>query len=113
MKKLWSHLKRIWNMPHTHKQEYDSLYSYVSDMNSRLGEHTTVHADIRYKGRSQIIVIGEYRNHDYVHVFDVDVSTLTSLIEMLQRMEKNSKVGRFDMPSTMPNLSAVYQKDRF
>jgi hypothetical protein len=89
---------------------------YLSDRvrraEDRIGEHTTVHADIHFKKPHQIIVVGRYRNQDYVRVFDMDEPDFVHLIERLKFIEKNSKVGRFDMVGGM-SISAVYERDRF
>lgn len=87
------------------------LKSRVDDLENRIGEHTVVHADIHYRTPHQVIVIGQYRNRDYVRVFNVEAA-LDDLVEYLRKVEKNAKVGRFDMPHSVP-FSVVYERDRF
>jgi len=112
-KQLFSHLKNIWEMPNKHEEQYRDMYNYVSGIHKELNERTTVHADIHYKGEgTQIIVVGRYRNKDYVRAFTVRQESLSSLIEMLRTEEKYAKVGRLDMIGGL-DFSAVYDRDEF
>jgi len=113
IKQYFEHLKQIWNMPNKHEKQYRDMYNYVNELRRMIGERTTVHADINYKGSgSQIIVVGRYNGKDYVRSFNVREESLHSLIEMLRNEEKYAKVGRFDMIGGM-DFSAVYDRDTF
>jgi hypothetical protein len=113
LRQLFSHLKHIWDMPNKHEKQYQDMYNYVAGLHRKISENTTVHADIHYKGEgTQIIVVGRYRNKDYVRAFTVRQESLSSLIEMLKIEEKYAKVGRFDMVGGM-DFSAVYDRDEF
>lgn len=110
---IWQHLKQVWNMPNKHDKQYKDMYNYISEIDKKIGERTTVHADINYKGTgSQIIVVGKYRNKDYVRSFNVRTESLSSLIDILSREEKGANVGHFDMIGGI-DFSAVYDRDNF
>ncbi len=110
---IWEHIKQIWNMPNKYDKQYRDMFNYVSEIDRKIGERTTVHADIHYEGSgSQIIVVGRYRNKDYVRSFNVKTENLHQLIEILSREEKGANVGRFDMIGGF-DFSAVYDRDKF
>jgi len=113
LKQLFLHLRHVWEMPNKHEKQYRDMYNYVSELHRKINENTTVHADIGYKGTgSQIIVVGKYRNKDYVRSFNVKSENLDSLIQLLREEEKGANVGKFDMIGTM-EFSAVYNRDKF
>jgi len=113
LNQIWQHLKQVWDMPNKHEKQYRDMFNHVSEVDRKIGERTTVHADINYKGTgSQIIVVGRYRNKDYVRAFNVRAENLSNLIEILSREEKGANVGHFDMIGGI-DFSAVYNRDNF
>ena len=96
-------------------RQYDTdrvaLLTQIRQVHNRLGEHTTVHMDLCQESPSQIIVIGQYRNRDYVHVFNVDEESFLNIIERLRTYEPNAKLGRCDVPPLIP-FSSVYPHER-
>lgn len=113
LKQIIERLKQIWDMPSKHERQYRDLYNYISEVHRKLNENTTVHADIGWKDTgTQIIVIGRYRNKDYVRAFTINQESLSGLIDLLNEQEKYAKRGRFDMVGGM-DFSAVYDRDRF
>ena len=106
-------LKYIWNLPEYYENLYRVTADNIVELDKKIGERTTVHADIGYKGTgSQIIVIGRYQNKDYVRSFNVRTENLGSLIELLRIEEKGANVGKFDMIGAM-EFSAVYPYEKF
>lgn len=113
IKKFFERVKYIWNISESLDDCYHDIVARVNQVDAKIGERTTVHADIGYKGTgSQIIVIGRYQNKDYVRSFNVRNESLHSLIDMLRREEKNAGVGKFDMVGGI-EFSAVYNRETF
>ena len=114
---FWKRLVRLWQLSEQYDKNRSSDISlvkgYLNDFQAQLNEHTVVHADIHYKQPSQVIVIGRYRNNDYVRVFNLEHNGFEDLVDKLREMERNAEVGRFDLPSHAFPFSAVYKKDRF
>lgn len=113
LKQILTHIKHVWEMPNKHEKQYRDMFNLVMEIDKKIGERTTVHADIGYKGTgSQIIVVGRYKNKDYVRSFNVRTENLGSLIELLKTEEHGANVGKFDMIGGI-EFSAVYDRDRF
>ena len=121
LKKLVSLYKRVvklWLLSESYNYIIDGcgqitdINARISMVETRIGEHTTIHADIHHYDPHHIIVIGKYLNRDYVRMFELDEKDLAEMIETLKGMEPNAKVGRFDMVSGF-GFSAVYKRDRF
>jgi len=105
-------LRNLWRIA----KEYDNTKARLSaDMEfllKRINERTTVHADIHMKTPSLVIVVGKYRNHDYVRAFPVDHDSLHGLIEYIKRVEPRARVGRMDINPSI-KFSSVYRDERF
>ena len=113
LKRITERLKAIWNLPEQNEKRYREMLTVLGATQAKVNERCEVHADIRYKEPHQVIVIGRYKGRDYVRIFGVSEPTFYGLIDRLHYEERNSKVGRFDMPSGYPDISAVYDLDKF
>ena len=78
----------------------------VADAVSFIKKATTVSADISPMARdpSMVIVVGRYRNNDYVKVFEVG-GDFSRLVDQLRDMERHCGRGRYDKPIGM-NIDA-------
>lgn len=66
-------------------------------------DRTTINADIHShpKSKNQIIVVGRYRDRDYINVFEMGGKALTDLIKQLEEMEKYGHLNVVDSPLQM------------
>jgi hypothetical protein len=69
---------------------------------------TDIHADIHYKSDNQIIVVGRYRNRDYVQVFHVAPDDFCAMIEKFRDMERYGYMARVDAP---PQMKVVFENE--
>lgn len=120
IKQTITRVQELWKLPDTLSEFQKSqaskiqlLFTGLDNTNQRINEHTVVHADVNIKSPSQVILVGRYRNHDYVRIFEVDHKTLSGLIEYLSQTQKGAHIGHFDMPGDWPDLSVVYRRDQF
>jgi len=104
--------KKLWHIAAVYDSDRKQLRSVVDEVHRRLGEHTVIHGDLHYKEQDMIIVVGRYRNRDYVRAFFVDPKSFRELIEILKQVEPYSRVGHFDTPGYIP-FSAVYDREQF
>lgn len=74
----------------------------IADAVSFIKKATTVSADISPMARdpSMVIVVGRYRNNDYVKVFEVG-GDFSRLVDQLRDMERHCGRGRYDKPIGM------------
>ena len=56
-----------------------------------------------------MIVIGRYKNADYVQTYALDTPDLAALIDQLRIMERTAMVRRIDAP---PIFRAAFERDR-
>jgi len=93
----------------SHPHRMDRLVKRVQASERMISARTTVHADIHYKsGFDSIIVVGRYRNHDYVRCFNVESKDFHEFIEIFKRIEPSGRIGRIDVP--FPSFSGVVER---
>ena len=86
-----------------------SLLRQTRDNELMITERTTVHADVHFKsGLDNIIVVGRYRNHDYVRCFEVESKDFHEFVEIFRRIEPRGRVGRIDVP--FPSFTGVVER---
>lgn len=71
-------------------------------------ERTDLHIDLRRKAPSQIIMVGRYKNHDYVKVFNVQEEDLSDLIGIVRQMEQYGTTRSVD---AHPDVSASFKRE--
>lgn len=106
-------LRLIWDLPDDFSENNKRIAARISGLSEQINERCEVHADIHYREPHQIIVIGKYHDRDYVRVFGVQKGMFHELIDILNREEKGSKVGRFDVAANWPRIDVVYKRDTF
>jgi hypothetical protein len=93
----------------SHPNRIDRLVKRVSFNQSLIEFRTTVHADVNFKsGLDSIIVVGRYRNHDYVRCFQVESKDFHEFVEIFKRIEPRGRVGRIDVP--YPSFTGVVER---
>lgn len=117
--KIVDRIKFLWNLMDNYndfkdyiESDLDSVECWLDKLQDQVGEMTTTHCDIHMKDESQVIVVGRYRNRDFVKAYTIKQKNFEEIVKILRSMEKNSKVGFIDMPSTM-KFSSLYEHDRF
>jgi hypothetical protein len=86
------------------KAEYERVHAVLFD-------GTTIHADVHCKSdgdRNQVIVIGRYRNADYINVFDLPDNDMRHLIDTLREQSRDGRIGRID---AMPGMKQMIIHD--
>ncbi|MCK4817813.1 hypothetical protein KA005_18730 [bacterium] len=109
MQVLKSFIQKLFAPWKSHPDHIDYLIKTIRETKLMITERTTVHADINYKsGMDTIIVVGRYRNHDYVRCFAVESKDFHEFVEIFRRIEPRGRVGRIDVP--FPSFSGVVER---
>jgi len=101
----------LWVIAEEYEKTMNAVTDAINDLRTRIGERTTVHADIHHKGPDLIIAVGKYRGGDYVRAFTVTNEGFKELIKILRAMEPRARIGRMDMPGRV-DFSAFYPDER-
>lgn len=100
-------LKQLREIVANYKDDLGTLRNQVRMVDRRTNDavelikhHTTVNADVGPSPRypHTIVVIGQYRNNDYVQIFQIDVDEFQHIVRILRDMRRTHKLGKIDVP---------------
>jgi len=95
--KLFKWFRKLRLIVNRYETDRSSLQRQMNNALRLIRNRTTVHADVHMRDAyDQIIVVGQYRNRDYVRVFSVKPDDLRHLVDILKSME--ARIGRIDAP---------------
>lgn len=107
---MFTWIKKLKAIVATYYTNLDGLHSRIDRLDALVRDRTdiSVGVSLTRKNPSQVIVTGQYRNSDYVQVFNVDTDDLAHLIDMLRDMQRHGVVRRVDAP---PGFKAVFDRE--
>ena len=84
----------------------NNIEHHVNDAVQTIKDRTTIHADIAASRRhqSQIIMIGNYRNRDYIQTFEVHPDDFSGMLRQCIEMQKYARMGKIDAPIGMKEI---------
>jgi phosphoribosylanthranilate isomerase len=91
-----------------HHVDVIALNARIDQLDKLVKDRTDIAVDFGYKDSSHVIVIGRYRNLDYVQTYRLDDQEFVQLIDRLRAMERHGIVRRLDAP---PVVRAVFERD--
>ena len=83
--------------------EYDAKIALqrAKDAERIIKERTDLSADLHYTGQDTVIVIGRYRNNDYIQTFNLGKDDFMHTIDQLKVMTRHATVRTVDTPPMM------------
>ncbi len=87
--------------------------SNVDEAVKMIKDRATIHADVHsaHGQQSQIIMIGRYRNRDYIQVFEVRPDDFSGLLRQCIEMQKYAHMGKIDAPIGMKEIINTESND--
>jgi len=95
-------------------REYDirveQQKALMVELEALVRNRTNIGADVGYfKDANHVIVVGRYKNADYVQTYSIHTEDMSSMIDTLRQMERHGAVKRLDAP---PIFKAVFERER-
>ena len=103
-----SWIKKLIGIVKNYDSDRETLRVRIAQAEQVIRDRTDVHADVHYKSENQIIVVGRYKNRDYVQTYSVCSGDFHALIQQLRDMERYGHISRIDAP---PAMRAVFEHD--
>lgn len=100
-------------LPEKKEKEFRAMHDKIAFLENLIRDRTEIHADIHMYGESLVFVVGRYRNTDYVRLFSIDARSFTSVIELMENLVRQGRIGRIDQPYGMPDISAVIDRKKW
>lgn len=101
-------LKKLKSIIATHDADILNTRAQIAEIRNIMIERTNIAVDLRFRGANHVIVIGRYKNADYIQTYTMDTPEIGTLIDQLRHMERYGSVRRIDAP---PNFRAVIERD--
>lgn len=102
-------LKKLINLVNEYEKEISFLEKRIESAEKIIRDRTDINVDInRRKHENQIIVIGKYRNIDYIQTFTVDSRDFSYTIDMLKKMDRYGTLNKVD---SAPDIKAVFKNE--
>ena len=107
-------LHTLWQIAKTYEQDKAALLSGVRrelrTVEDLVRDRTTLHADISMTGRdpSFVILVGRYRNRDYVQTFHLPSEDFGGLVDKCVHMSR--KLGRWGRLDAPPVFHAAFER---
>lgn len=85
-----------------------NAHARIAELEKLVKDRTNIAVDVGFRSASHVIVIGRYRNADYVQTFEIDAPDLIRLVDQLRELERYGAVKRVDAP---PQFRAVFERE--
>lgn len=87
---------------YNHDREY--LIMRIAELEKILRDRTSLNVDIHHKGLNHVIMVGRYKNTDWIQTYTIDGKDFHHLVDQLKHMQRYGVVDRVDAP---PQMSAA------
>ena len=101
-------LKKLKTIVAGYDTDMRNAHARIAELEKLVRDRTNIAVDVGFKSASHVIVVGRYKNTDYVQTYTLDMPDLASLIGQLKQMELCGVVRRLDGP---PMLRAVFERE--
>ncbi len=86
---MFDFLKQLYTIVKNYNNKYNILLARIDKLERIIKEHTTVGVDIQSKySDNHIIVIGKYKNHDFVKSYIVPNTEFVNIVSTLRDIER-------------------------
>ena len=103
---IW--LKKLKGIVAGYDADLRNAHARIAELEKLVRDRTNIAVDVGFRDANHVIVVGRYRNADYVQTYTLNAPDLSSLIADLRQMEKHGIVRRLDAP---PVFRAVFEHD--
>ena len=77
----------------------------IQELRDIIKERTEYHLDVHQYEGSQIILVGKYRNRDFLRCYSINDNDLHELIDHCKQLEKYANKGQIDC---WPDITGVF-----
>lgn len=109
-KRFWRRIKHLAEIERTHVALVHDIHAAHHRMNSLdkvLRSVTDIHADIRVRDKSTVIVIGRFRGGDYIQTYHFN-DDLSEIVDHLRHLQRRGVVRQID---AVPQISDMIKND--
>lgn len=84
----------------------DSAYSrkLIRELEEALRANTTVDMDVNYDGHNTVVVIGKFKNNNYINMYAVYDEDFSSVVNRLNELRNRGNVRVIDCPPSVRHV---------
>ncbi|MBR7777399.1 hypothetical protein [Undibacterium rugosum] len=102
---MFTWFKKLRRIVESHDVELCAAHARIAQLETVLRERTNIAVDVGFRDGNHVIVIGRYKNTDYVQTYSLSDGDISAIIEQLRMMERYGAVKRVDAP---PRIRGVF-----
>jgi len=98
--KFISFIKSLVRIVNSYDSDLKNIRSNIASAEKIIKDRTEISADVGFSPRcaNQIIVVGRYRNADFIQVYSIMDQSMDQLIDQLRSMQHYGSVRKIDAP---------------
>jgi hypothetical protein len=105
---MFKWIKKLKSIVASYDADLRKAHARIDELEKLVRDRTNIAVDVGFKSANHVIVIGRYKNADYIQTYTLDTPNLSTLIERLRHMDRAGVVRRVDAP---PQFRAVFERD--
>lgn len=105
---MFSWIKKLKRIVAGYDENLRCAHARILELEQLVKDRTNIAVDVGFRSANHVIVIGRYKNADYVQTYQIDTPEMSGLIDQLREMQKYGEVRRVDAP---PSFRAVFKRD--
>jgi hypothetical protein len=98
IKDIVARLKNLWRIAGSYDSDLDGTYNSIAFLAKTLKDRTDVGVDMGCDDRNYAIVVGRYKDVDYIQTFELRRREFTDAVDLLREMKKYGNVRTVDAP---------------
>ncbi len=93
-------LKKLKAIVSGYEADLRTAHARIAALENLVKDHTNIAIDVGFSGANHVIVVGRYKNADYVQTYNIHTDDFSAFVDQLRNMERYGKVRRVDAPPT-------------
>lgn len=98
---MFTWLKKLLAIVRNYDMDTKRTEDEITKLKDLIRARTDIAVNADYDGRNYIVVVGKYKNHNYVEIFQTRTKELEGLIDHLRAQAKHGIVRTVDAPPPM------------
>lgn len=108
IKHITSLIRKAKHIVNNYHRDIAATNNRINAVEKLIRERTDIHASIGAGTGNFVIVVGRYKDNDYIQIVDMPQRDLDGFIKQLREYTRYGKARTLDAP---PNFSAAFRRD--
>lgn len=104
---MFKWFKKLREIVSKYDSDQERLRAEIKQVDQVLKDRTDLHVDVNMKDKSTVIMIGKFRDRDYIQTYTMETYDFHNLVTWLQNLKKQGHVRTVDVH---PEMDVVIQQ---